>query len=39
MAELMAVFEAWRDELDSVPFAHEDVWIRLVGDVRKEDTP
>lgn len=39
MAELLAAFAAWRVDIDSMPFAHEDEWIQLVGDVRKEDTP
>ncbi len=25
-AQLMALFVAWRDELDSEPFAHETEW-------------
>lgn len=39
MNELLAAFAAWRDLIDSEPFAHEDMWIKLVGDVRKESAP
>jgi len=28
-AQLIALFEAWRQEIDSVPFAHEDEWATV----------
>ncbi len=39
MAELLAAFAAWRADIESEPFAHQQWWDLLVGDVRKEDTP
>lgn len=36
---MIAAFAAWRAEIDSEPFAHEQMWDQLVGDVRKESAP
>ncbi len=39
MAELIALFVEWRQDIDSDPFAHEAVWTQFAGDLLKEATP
>lgn len=37
-AYLMRLFDAAREDVDSVPFTHEDTWVQ-VGDTSKESAP
>jgi hypothetical protein len=30
--DLLDLFTEWRDDVDSVPFAHEQVWIDMFSD-------
>lgn len=34
--QLTALFAAWREEIDSVPFAHEPEWTTFIGGILGE---
>lgn len=39
MNELLAMFLAWREEIESEPFAHKGMWDQWSGDCLKGSAP